>query len=91
MTKPNDGKFENNTQALDDNRNGHFIRSFLDVKRVSVALTLSLTIYLSVREQFLYALCAAALTVCAATSDRLKRLSIGLRGFTSEWHGPRTP
>ena len=66
-----------------------FIDLETHAKGISILLTSGLTIYLAWRNQYLYALCAACLTLVAATSDRLKRIRISLQGFHSEWSSAR--
>ncbi len=86
MTKPNEGKQETRIQkSADSSRQRNFIDLTSNAPWVSVILTCGLTIFLASKKQYAYALCGAALSLVAATSDRLKRLRIGFHGLYSEW------
>src|SRR4029077_4675752 len=85
MTNPNDGKQDTKTHSSLERLHEYFMNAFMIGKRASGWLTFSLTILLFAKRQYLYSLCGAALTLCAATSDRLRSLKIGLHGFASEW------
>ena len=92
MTNPNDGKFETKTQICGESRKqGNFIASRDHSKAMTVLLALSLTIFMAYKEQFLYSLFAAALTLAAATSERLRKIRVGLQGIQSEWGDARNP
>jgi hypothetical protein len=89
MTKPNDGKHDTRIHRSDDaieQRNLMNLRHF--AQGISIGLGICLTIYLSCREQYLDSLLGLTLTIAAATSDRLKRIRIGLQGLQSEWRDP---
>jgi hypothetical protein len=89
MTKPNDGKQETKIHKCDDaieQRNLMNLRIF--AQGISIGLGFFLTIYLASREQYLDSLFSLTLTMAAATSDRLKRIRIGLKGLQSEWRDP---
>jgi hypothetical protein len=77
-----DARIQNRDEAL---KEANFINLEAHAKAISILLTSGLTIFLASRNQYLYALCAACLTLAAATSDRLKRIKISLQGFHSEW------
>ena len=81
-----DARIQNRDEAL---KEANFINLGGHAKGISILLTSSLTIFLACKNQYLYALCAACLTVAAATSDRLKRIKISLHGFHSEWISSR--
>ena len=86
MTRPNDGKKDVRIQNRDEAANKeNFINLESHAKVISILLTSGLTIFLAWRNQYLYALCAACLTLAAVTSDRLKKMRIGLKGIQSEW------
>jgi hypothetical protein len=90
MTNPKDGKKDASIQKRDEAiTNGNFINLDGQARGVSLLLTAGLTIYLAWRNQYLDALCGACLALAAATSDRLKKIKIGRRGFESEWQTPR--
>jgi len=64
-------------------------RYFIDLQShargISILLMAGLTIFLSLKEQYFYALCSACLSLAAATSDRLKKIRLGRQGFQGEW------
>ena len=89
MTKPNEGKQEtkiHNCDAPIEQR--YFINLRICAHAVSIGLGLCLTVYLACREQYLDSLLSLTLMIGAATSDRLKRIRIGLKGLESEWRDP---
>ena len=91
MTKPdkNDANTKNRREAADTRK---FITLHAHAKGISVLVTAALTFYLALKSQYFDALCAAGLTLAAATSDRLKRIKIGRQGFLSEWlHQEKPP
>jgi hypothetical protein len=86
MTRLNDGKKDARIQNRDEAATQvNCINLEAHAKAISVLLTLGLTIFLAYKGQYLYSLCGAALTMAAATSDRLKRIRISLHGIHSEW------
>ena len=86
MTRPKDGKKDARIQNRDEAANKEY---FIDLqsyaKAISILLMVGLTIFLAWRDQYFYSLCGACLTLAAATSDRLKKIRIGLQGLHSEW------
>ena len=88
MTKPNNGKFDTKIHPFNETSNEKELISRMNGQAASVLLTIGLTIFMAVKRQYVYALCSAALSLCACTSERLRRLRIGLHGFSSEWSAP---
>jgi hypothetical protein len=88
MTKKGtkDARIQNRDEAA--NR-----RCFMELQAhargISILLTAGLTIFLSWKEQYFYSLFSACLTFVAATSDRLKKISLGRQGFQGEWEAAR--
>ena len=68
-----------------------FIDLETHAKGISILLTASLTILLAWKDQYLYALCGACLTLAAATCERLKKIRFGRQGFQGEWEASRKP
>ena len=86
MTSPKAGKHDTRIQKFEKSTsNGDFITLSSHAQGISLFLTLGLTMFLAYKDQYLYSLCGAALTLAAATSDRLKRIRISLQGLHSEW------
>ena len=72
MTKANEGKEDARIQNRDEAANkGNFIDLQAHAKGISVLLMTGLTIFLAWKEQYLYSLCGACLTLAAATCDPL--------------------
>ncbi len=89
MTKPTKGKHETKIKNCDDaieKRNFINLRNY--AQGISIFLGFCLTIYLAYRQQYLDSLLGLTLTIAAATSDRLKRIRIGLKGLQSKWRDP---
>ena len=87
MTKLNAGKYDTKTDKCDEaieQRNLITLRIF--AQGISIGLGLYVTIYLCSREQYLDSLLGLTLTIAAATSERLKRITISLKGLHSEWN-----
>jgi hypothetical protein len=52
---------------------------------ISLLVSSGLTMFLAWRSQYLAALSGACLTLAAATCNRLRKMQIGLQGFSCEW------
>ena len=86
MTSPKAGKHDTRIQNFEKlMTQDDFIQLRAHAQGISMFLTIGLTIYLAYRDQYLYSLFGAALTLAAATSDRLKRIRISLHGLHAEW------
>ena len=84
MTKngTKDARIQNRDEAV---KKGDFMDLQAHAKWISILLMAGLTIFLSWKEQYFYALCSACLSLAAATSDRLKKIRLGRQGFQGEW------
>jgi hypothetical protein len=89
MTKLNEGKHDTNIHRCDEAIEQRNLMNLRHIARgISIGLGFCLTIYLSYREQYFDSLLGLTLTIAAATSDRLKRIRIGIKGLQSEWRDP---
>jgi hypothetical protein len=87
MTKLNTGKHGTKWEDMIEQRNLMNLKTF--TQAISVGLAFCLTIYLSCREQYFDSLLSLTLTIIAATSHRLKKIQIGIKGLETEWRDPR--
>ena len=80
MTKngTKDARIQNRDEAA--NRR-YFIDLQCHARVITLLLMAGLTVFLSWKEQYFYALCSACLSLAAATSDRLKRSGWADRDF----------
>jgi len=92
MISAKHGKKDARIQYRDDaETKENFIDLQSHLKGISMLVTSGLTIFLAWKDQYLFALIGACLTLAAATSDRLKRIRIGRQGFHGEWQASRKP
>ena len=88
MIKANEGNEEARTQKREKATN-HGSLTVLNegAKGAILLLNCGLTCFLARRGEYFFALCAACLSLAAASIERLKTLRIGLQGLRCEWRG----
>jgi hypothetical protein len=86
MTNAKDGNEDARTQKYEWTtwqRNLMQLRAL--AQGVSILLGVGLTVFLAYKEQYFDALCGLALTIAGGSHDQLKRIRMGLQGFSAEW------